>query len=62
MEINYLKVVLKLLVTSFVAHINVSYSVSYHGPCVEICIVSWENVSLQPYEQASTKIVCGTET
>ena len=37
-EKNYLKV--KKVVTSFVAHSNLSYSVSYRGPCIEICIVS----------------------
>ena len=36
----------KLLVTSFVAHSNVSYRVPYRGPCIDICIVSLENVSL----------------
>ena len=41
MEINKCK----LLVTSSIAHSNVSY----HGPCIEIFIVLWENVSLQPY-------------
>ena len=43
MEINYLKLS-KLLVTSCVAHSNVSY----RCPCIDICIVSFENVSLQP--------------
>jgi len=43
MEINYLKLS-KLLVTGCVAHSNVSY----RGPCIDICIVSLENVSLQP--------------
>ena len=37
-----------MLVTSVVTHSNVSYRVSHRGPCIEICIVSWENVSLQP--------------
>ena len=27
---------------------DVSYHVSYHGTCIEICIVSLEHVSLQP--------------
>ena len=35
--------------TSFVAHSNVSYRVSHRGPCIEICNVSCENVSLKPY-------------
>ena len=28
-----------MLATSFVAHSNVSYRVSYRGPCIEICVV-----------------------
>ena len=39
MEKNFLKV--KKVVTSFVAHSNLLYSVSYRGPCIEIL--------LQPY-------------
>ena len=35
--------------TSFVVHSNVSYHVSYRGPCIQICFVLWENVLLQPY-------------
>ena len=44
----------KLLVTSFVAHSNVSYHVPYHGPCIELCIVSLGNVLLQPLLQLTS--------
>lgn len=38
-----------LLVASFVAHSNVLYRILYFAPCIEIRIVSWENVSLQAH-------------
>ena len=42
MEINDFKAVKSAV------HNDVWYRVSYHGTCIKMCIVSWENVLLQP--------------